>query len=349
MELTDLAWHDPAAAPFRLTGFPWYDTARVFRRLPVLPAGVLPEAVDGLAWHSAGGTVAFRTDSPCVAVDVELPAPALMEHMPGTGQSGVDVYLGDPGAMRFSGVSRFGMTADRYTVFLVNGLSAEMRTVTLHLPLYNGVKALRVGLAPGAAVAAPPPFAAPGRIVVYGSSITQGGCAARPGIAYPAILARRLNLPFINEGFSGSGRGEASVIDCLAQIPDVAGYVLDFVANCPNVAWYAEALPRAIGQLRAAHPGVPILLLSRIRWGGQRASDDLLRDTAAVNAAHTGPGITALDMSDALGDDYDECTVDTVHPTDLGFHRMADAIEPAVRGMAANLVAQGRETTVQHE
>ncbi len=331
MELTDLAWYDPTAAPFRLSGLPWFATEHVFRRLPVHPADPLPEAVDGLAWNTAGGQVSFRTDSSCVAVEIELTAPTPMEHMAATGQSGVDCYLGEPGATRFVGVSRFPLTADRYTSFLVSGLPAELRTVTLNLPLYNGVRALRVGLAPCAVVAPPPAFAAPGCVVVYGSSITQGGCAARPGMAYTHILARRLNVEIVNEGYSGSGKGEASVIACLAEIPDAAGYVLDFIANCPSLAWYAEALPRAIATLRAAHPGVPILLLSRIRFGIlDPADEEFRRATAALNAEHTGPGVTAFDMADALGADFDACTVDTVHPTDLGFQRMADAIAPVL-------------------
>ena len=35
-----------------------------------------------------------------------------------------------------------------------------------------------------------------------------------------------------------------------------------------------------------------------------------------------------LDGSDFLGKDYSECSADGAHPNDLGFYRIAEALEP---------------------
>jgi hypothetical protein len=67
-------------------------------------------------------------------------------------------------------------------------------------------------------------------IVVYGTSIAQGACASRPGMAWTAILGRRMNIPLINLGFSGNGKLEKEMLDLIAEI-DAEVYILDCLQN----------------------------------------------------------------------------------------------------------------------
>ena len=53
---------------------------------------------------------------------------------------------------------------------------------------------------------APQPYVSDRPVIVYGTSITQGGCASRPGSCYTNILSRKLNRPLLNYGFSGNGQ-----------------------------------------------------------------------------------------------------------------------------------------------
>ena len=102
-----MKWHMPDSPPFRLSGFPWYEQEGVYRRLPSRPPWQLPDAVDRLANSTAGGQIAFRSDATQVAVRVELPSPADMNHMPDTGQCGFDLYIGTPPGQRYHNTTKY--------------------------------------------------------------------------------------------------------------------------------------------------------------------------------------------------------------------------------------------------
>ena len=226
-----IVWHSPWEAPFKIIGLGWPQERGILRRMPLESKWALPEAVDTLAWHTAGIQIRFRTNSPRISIRVKLRGVHAMDHCAATGECGVDLYLGDTGEMTFAGVSRFNRGLDNYQVTIGNLPDARLRTITLNLPLYQGVKEISVGLPPGVKVSAAPRIPRSQRIVVYGTSITQGGCASRPGMAYTNILSRRINAEFINLGFSGSGRAEPEVAHIIATMAAPAVLVLDFEAN----------------------------------------------------------------------------------------------------------------------
>src|SRR5690625_3655578 len=93
----DVHWYSPKEKPFRVAGLAWYEQERKWRRMPMTPTHTLPEAVDRLANHTAGGQIHFRTNSSTMSVKVRLAGKANMVHMPATGQCGVDCYMGLPG------------------------------------------------------------------------------------------------------------------------------------------------------------------------------------------------------------------------------------------------------------
>ncbi|MBB6673307.1 SGNH/GDSL hydrolase family protein [Cohnella nanjingensis] len=340
-ETAGLVWHDPREAPFRIDGFAWLAEEGVYRRLPRRPAHPLPPAVDELASHTAGGQIRFRTDSAGLSVQVRLAGPANMNHMPVTGQCGFDCYLGPPGRQHYCNTAKYDQTQTEYTFTMFEGLAREMRDVTLYFPLYQGVREVRIGLDRGAERLAPPPYASEKRIVIYGTSITQGGCAARPGMAYPNVLSRRIDAEFINLGFSGSGKGEAEVARLVAEVPNPGLLVLDYEANCVSPELFRETLPAFIRIYREAQPDVPILVLSQIRFARETFDLDLrdlrlLRKQIQIETVHAcrergDERIWFHDGGELLGPDYHECTVDGIHPTDLGFARMAEGLAPILR------------------
>jgi len=338
----DLAWRAPPEPPLRLAGFAWFAQDGLYRRMPVRPQWPLPEAVDNLANCTGGGQVQFRTDSRKVAVRVQLAAPASSDHMPQTGVAGFDCYVGPPGEQRYVSTTRFPWGADSYTCPMFELADRAMRNVTLNFPLYQGVKEVHVGLEPDATVEAPPPYEDGRPIVVYGTSITQGGCAARPGMAYTNILSRHLNRPFINLGFSGSGKGEPEVARTIATIPEAAAFVLDYEGNAGG-GLLEQTIGEFIDILRERHPAAPILVVSKIRMAREFASPggaadreakrDFQRDLVEERRAAGDQNLHFLDGAQLLAEDFEECTVDGVHPTDLGFWQMARALEPVLRGI----------------
>lgn len=332
-----IAWYDPALKPFRLCGFYWYEQEKVYRRLPVNPAWPVSEGVEYLANHTAGGQVRFRTDSGRIFVRYESWVINRMHHMPDTGRAGFDLYLGNPGQERFHSVVRRTEFEGIYKYLLFESPDNTMRDFVLNLPLYNGLKSLEIGVAEGAVVEPPQLFERNNPVVVYGTSITQGGCASRPGMAYTNILSRKLNREFLNYGFSGNGKCEAEMAHILAEIADPALFIIDCEANCSGTPeTFAARLPEFIRILREKHPVMPILVVSKIRYLRDahpiiaQSYDDvnrIMQMTVVGECRKAGDdNIWFYDGADMLRDDFDECTVDGVHPTDLGFYRMAEAL-----------------------
>jgi lysophospholipase L1-like esterase len=335
-----IAWFDPRTPPFRLVGFPWIGEDKIYRRLPIKPQWPIRGAVDSLANSTAGGQIHFQSDSPKILLRVKLRQASGMYHMPATGQSGFDLYIGEPGKLRYFSTTRFDAKATDYEVTLFSG-AKENRHFTLNFPLYNGVKSVEVGVMAGSTIAAPLPFEADGRIVVYGTSITQGGCAARPGMAYSNILSRRMNAEFVNLGFSGNGKGEPALAKLINQIESKRLIILDYEANVAD--GIRDTLGTFIDLLREKDKDIPILVISKIRYAGE------IHDPAKLKAAQERAEFqkelvkTKRDAGDTnlhflngatlLGEHADECTVDGVHPTALGFMKMADGIEPAIRSI----------------
>lgn len=337
-----MRWLSPKERPFRLAGFPWFAQDGKYRRLPVQPSHPLPPSVDALANSTAGGQIGFRTDSPKLAIRVELAGKANMYHMPSTGQCGFDLYLGEPGDQRYFGTTRYNHTEQSYEAVLFEFPHAETRHVTLNFPLYQGVKEVWIGVEPGYDVQAPLPYRSGKKVIVYGTSITQGGCAARPGMAYTNILSRRFPLEFVNEGFSGNGKGEPEVARVLSEIVDPALLVLDYEANVGTVEQMAKTLPEFIRFYREAHPQTPILVLSKIQFGRERFDPALRQkrldmkrvemNTVEACRRQGDDNVHFFDGTALLGsDNFEECTVDGVHPTDLGFLRMADTLTPVLK------------------
>ncbi|NLV40755.1 MAG: hypothetical protein GXY15_05960 [Candidatus Hydrogenedentes bacterium] len=332
-------WYD--ARGLTVEGKGWQDTARFYDRLPARAEENVPKSVWSLSRHSAGLCVRFTTDAPKISARWTVLNPELaMPHMPATGVSGLDLYVRDGAVWRWIGNGR---PKEQTTEgLLADGIPEGLHEFMVCLPLYNGTESLEIGVPPAAAMAKGParPADREKPVLVYGTSITHGGCASRPGMAYPSILGRRLDRPVINLGFSGSGRMEPALGELLAEV-DAAVYVLDCLPNLTPQE-VTERVEPFVKALRAARPDTPIVLVENISYQagaflpGPRESYTAKND--ALRAAHerlTAAGVTGLHYvpgAALLGDDG-EATVDGTHPTDLGFQRMADALEPVLRGV----------------
>lgn len=266
-----------------------------------------------------------------------------MPHMTAAGVSGLDLYVRDAGQWRWIGGSRpqNGKVSDQ---LLVRGLSRAKREYMLYLPLYNGIDSIELGLSPDATFEpAPDRYTDRKPIVFYGTSITQGGCASRPGMAYPSILGRALDWPTINLGFSGNGKTEPEMAALLAEL-DPAVYVLDSLPNL-TVEQVGERVEPFIKTLRASHPETPIVLVENLSYPDATLIDARRTKVVEANALL---GKLYADLKKAgdkhlhyiaatslLGGDGED-TVDGTHPTDLGFSRMAQGMEPVLREALAD-------------
>ncbi len=332
-----VAWYDVSQWGIEGRGWPIADMDRFYDRLPRKAETTVRGAVWNLSRHSAGLSTRFHTDATTIRVRYRLTSSRVsMPHMPATGVSGVDLYAQDEkDTWRWVAVSRPG--GQDVNATLANGLKPGARDYMLYLPLYNGVQKLEIGVPAGARFQP----VAPRRqkpIVFYGTSITHGACASRPGMPHPAILSRRLGRPVINLGFSGNGKMDKEVGDLLVEI-DAAVYVIDCLPNM-NGALVSQRAEPLVKQLRAAHPNTPIVLVedreNTNAWLLPARKQHHVANRAALRSAYeslTKAGVKRLyyiGYENLLGQDNDGAT-DGSHPSDLGFARQADAFEPVLR------------------
>jgi hypothetical protein len=336
----DTVWYDIKDLGVENRG--WSDVASFYDRLPARAEGVVPPNVWGLSRHSTGMAVRFvaKTDTLSARWTVRSAVEGLaMAHMPATGVSGLDLYARDLGSKQWRHVANGRPTAVTNSVVLLKDAPVMVREFMLFLPLYNGVESVQIGLPPSVPLLPAParPASHQKPIVVYGTSVTQGGCASRPGMAYPAILNRWLDRPVINLGFSGNGKMEIQLAELLAEL-DPCMYVLDCLGNMV-ADQITERTPPAVRLLRKARPQVPIVLLGHIPSSSRHFSTVGTARYETSNAANEGAyrallaeGISNLHYipgHDFYGSDG-EATVDGGHATDLGFLRMAQVIAPAL-------------------
>ena len=215
----------------------------------------------------------------------------------------------------------------------MSGSPPAMTDWTLCLPLYGAASSIEIGLAPGAGLEPPTPHAIARPVLFYGSSITQGGCASRPGNAYSTMLCRALDAPQINLGFSGSGRGEPAVAEAMAGL-DLAAFVMDYDHNAPNVQHLEKTHEAFFKIIRGRNPDLPIILVSKCDFWGtadDRERREVIRMTfdRAVQAGDRR--VWFVDGETLFGtEDREACTVDRCHPNDLGFYRMYRTLLPVL-------------------
>ncbi len=331
-----VAWHD--LRELEIEGKGWPDTKNFYDRLPARAEKMVRPPVWSLSEDSAGMSARFVTDAPTIFARWTLRKTQLaMAHMPASGVSGLDLYVKDRGQWRWVGAGRPQDSLTNEAV-LVKNVAPGSHEFLIYLPLYNGVRDVQIGFPEGATFSKAANSKHEKPIVFYGTSILQGGCASRPGMAYPSIIGRKLDWPVINLGFSGNALSEPELAQLMAEL-DPAVYVLDPLPNM-NAAMIRERMEPFVLRLRQAHPKTAIVLVESVFYAdgflvGKRkehytSSNEALREIFSKLKKSGVKDLHYISGENLIGDDG-EGTVDGTHPTDLGFVRMAEKIEPVLR------------------
>lgn len=301
-------------------------------RMPLDIAEKTSANVYMLAKNTAGGRVRFCTNSPYIAIKAVQPPSGLMPHMPLTGHAGFDLYLGEGSDSTYyrsfippTSVMEGGGYESIVDLTPATLAKDEVRTFTINFPLYHGVYELYIGLKEGSVLTAAPEYSVKTPFVFYGSSITQGGCAARPGTCYQAWLSRWFDADYINLGFSGSACGEDEMADYVAGL-EMSAFIYDYDYNSPTYDTLVKTHEKMLRKVRATHPDIPIICASRPRVdldGDERARRDLIRANVERLQAEGDKLVSFVPGAELIALCGCEGTVDYCHPTDLGFYSMA--------------------------
>lgn len=303
----------------------------MFRRLPEATAEKVSQGVFALHTNTAGGRARFITDSPYVAIVAKMPHKNHLPHMPQTAVSGFDMYVDK----RFCCALIPPVDMEESFSAMKNFGGAEKRNITINFPLYNDVSDLFIGIKQGSCFEKAKDYEHKEKIVYYGSSITQGGCVSRPGLSYPAIISNELGCDYVNLGFAGNARGELIMAEYIAGLnPDI--FVLDYDHNAPNVEHLKNTHEKFFLKFRSICPDTPVVMVSAPNikfnnysvWSDRR---DIIKSTYN-NATEKGDkNVYFIDGECLWGDKHwDLCSVDGIHPNDLGHFNMANGILPTI-------------------
>lgn len=324
-----------------------------YDRLPARAEQSVRKEVWNLSKNSAGLKLRFRTNAEEIIVKYVVTGAMQMPHMPATGVSGVDLYSKtiDGKWLWAAGKFSFGDTiVYKYNNLTKNDQHVNNREYNLYLPLYNSLKWMEIKVSKES-LFTPLSIRKDKPIVVYGTSITQGACATRPGLAWTNILERKLDRPFVNLGFSGNGRLETELLQLMTEV-EAKLYVLDCLPNLTSgyvsVNELKKRIASAIHLLQTNKPGTPILLTDHSGYTEEGISDIRKKEYQEVNSALKGTfdSLVAKGVKniyrlskEEINQDI-ETMVDGVHPNDIGMMRYADAYEKKIRVILEETVGE---------
>ncbi len=323
----NLCFFDAESEPFRIYGV--QREGKCFCRMPGEIAKTVSEGVYEQSINTAGGRVRFVTDSPYVAISAVYDRVSRMPHFALTGSAGFDLYydIGEGQIYKDTFVPPYDLDKGYESVH--DFPDRTERIIIINLPLYSNIEKLYIGLDGSASLKPAPDYRVEKPVVFYGSSITQGGCASRPGNSYQSILSRKLDCNFLNLGFSGNAMGEDEMTEYICGL-DMQAFVLDYDHNAPTLEHLEATHSRMFKKIRAKHPNLPILILSRPKFHLNKddsARLEIINKTYKDALAAGDKNVYFISGPDLIEPNMIEtATVDNCHPNDSGFVSMAEAI-----------------------
>ncbi len=302
-----------------------------FIRLPKEVAFNASEVVSRLYNQTAGGRLRFSTNSKNIKIIAKWNSRTSLNHMPATGVYGFTLQEDyKNGKNKFIGT--FVPTYDSLKGYesQISLSRKKLRYFTLYFPLYNEVSELLLLVDKGAILEKGLSYNDFKPIVYYGSSITQGGCASRPDNSYQSIITKKYNLDYINLGFSGGCRAEESLVKYMAGL-DASVFVCDYDHNAPTVEYLQNTHYKLYKTYRSINPNTHILFISRPSYYikttmNPKARLKIIKETYEKAISEGDKNVYFLDGRKLFKREYNLCTVDGIHPNDLGFYFMAKAI-----------------------
>ena len=333
-----LEWLSADDAPLKVYGVK-KNSDGFYSRLPKEMGENVNEGVKQLYTNTSGGRVRFSTNSKYLCIRSTYSGYACHPHMPATGSGGFDLYCDQDEGSVFHRLFIPPTSHSGEYLFNTVKLSGEMRSYTLNMPLYADVKELYLGFEPGAKICEGKEYKVKKPIVFYGSSITQGGCASRPGNAYTAMISNDLDADYINLGFSSAGLAEENMMEYIGGL-DMSVFVYDYDHNAPNPEHLEKTHKRGFEIFRKLQPDTPVVFVSMPCWYSTSTKEydgigfmrrDIIYSTYIDALKNGDKNVCFVDgRSLFAGKERYACSVDGIHPNDLGMFKMAIGIEDAI-------------------
>lgn len=285
-----------------------------------------------------GVALRFRTNSTAIRARWEVPDTANRYNNTALSSKGMDLYIRDnnTGRWLWAGLAAPKYNGQQNAYTMVANMDTTMKECLLYLPIFQELEKLQLGVLPGSVIESDGGIVtAP--IVAMGSSFTHGAASSRAGMPWPAQLSRRLGIDIANLGTSGICKLEPVLADIIADT-DAQMFIFDTFSN-PSAEQIHERLVPFVKRIREAHPTTPLVFLQtfyrdRANFNLKHRKDEDDKRAAAedemARLTASDPNIYFINPGLYAGDDH-EATCDGIHPSDLGYKRAVDNIEPHIR------------------
>lgn len=330
----NIEYYDSKNEPFTIFGL--LKENGQFRRMPEDIAKSASAEVEWASKSTAGGRLCFKTNSQYISIIAKVEDTSRFGQQTTLGGEGFDLYVEDEFRAAFIPDRDF----DGCYNCVANLGDKDVKNITMNFPIYSKISELYIGVEKLSFVDKYNPYINISPIVYYGSSITQGGCASRPGNIYENEIARRTGVDYINLGLSGSALGEEVIAEYISKL-HMSIFVMDYDHNSPNAEFLKKTHNRFFKIIRSKNPELPILLLSRPNF--MNTEEDIERRDAVystyINARRNGDNNVYFIDGDSLFGDVPAsfCTVDRCHPNDMGFYCMASRIGNVIKNIVMKL------------
>ena len=320
IEREGLTFYDIDNEPFKIHGV--YREGDRYVRMPRELADNVNDSIKWLNGHTTGGRIRFVTDSPYIALKLQIGGQSKFSFFSVTGIMGCDVYSGK----RYYGTIIPPLETTTEYENVINIPNPQEREYTINMPIYSCVHKVYIGIKEGSTLKPAGDYKNTKPIVFYGSSIVQGGCASRPGNTYPSIISRELDIDFLSFGFAGSAKGEEEIAHHIAS-REMSAFCYDYDYNADNLEHYKATHEKFFKIIRAAHPNIPIIMTTRPKkhlTDGEQERIDVMMTTYNNAVAAGDKNVYYIKGCDLLDDAIAEyALIENCHPNDCGFASIA--------------------------
>lgn len=327
--------------PQMLEGLPFGKKDKQYCRIPQDMLSTASSGVSSLAWNTSGVKLRFVSNTPAVTVRYTPSHTVDIDNITFTTRAGVDIYRRKSsdapfihcGTLRYNGNSSLELK----NALLCKSDDDTVYEYLINFPLYGGVSDFSVGVVKGSIFDTAPQHKVEKPVLFYGSSITHGSAASRPGMNYCSRVCRAIDAEEINLGFAGNAKGEEYMAELIASL-ELAAFVFDYDHNAPTAEHLQNTHSRFFEIIRTRHPELPIIIMNRPS-GWESGNLEVLRKRRDIifetfrQAKQRGDenvwfieGETIFD-----GPDRFDCTSDLTHPNDIGFERMYLKVLPVIK------------------
>jgi len=323
------------ASDLTLTGKIFPDTPNPYHRIDTVRFKGFSKRENYLVRNSSGIACAFKTNSTTITVKTEYGQITFPTNTNGISSRGYDLYIREEGQWLFAGSGVAPDNNNSANVTLVATMDPTWKECLMYLPLYCEVNSVKIGIDENSDIEAMDnPFRH--RVAIWGSSFTHGSSTTRAGMTYPALFTRKTGIQLLSLGTSGRCMMQPYFGNALAHAENIDAFIFDSFSN-PTAEMIEERLFPFIEQMRAAHPGVPLIFQQTIRRESRNFSNAAeKKESARQSIADSLMRIAVKRYQDvyfikpdASAPDHN-ATVDGVHPSNHGYELWEKSIEKPV-------------------